>query len=347
MKDGMPAEHAVTEQDRRGGWDAVSFVFCEEGMTMWYRTMAAATAGFGLMLLGGQRVCAQDDTFRLGGNIEAKTTTLTYDGNSEIELMRGVRGGVGGRGGFVGGRGGFVGGRGGFVAGRGGFVAGRGGFVAGRGGFVAGRGGFVGGRAVFVGGRGFVGWGGGWRNVGWGNPWWGGWRGVGWVNPWWGVGWRGGWGGGVWGGVGPDWSDWSNFNGFGCTSAYYDSTFGYPVSMGITGYPPVTYGSPNYAVQGQQQFAPESLPMPYPAAGGTFPYDGGPVNPIPMPKASDVPVIQPVPKIVLGNSSLGSVPAQRLSGQGSSVFTYPAYGDAQATFTRVSAPAAKATKKNK
>jgi hypothetical protein len=341
----MACQRNTPSRTRTEEVDEVRFpsFFVGEGMTMWYRTMAAAAAGFALVLIGGQRVCAQDDTFRLGGNIEAKTTTLAYDGQSDIELVRGVRGGFGGRGGFAGGRGGFAGGRGGFVGGRGGFAVGRGGFVAGRGGFVAGRGGFVGGRGGFIGGRGFggwgggwnnFGWGGGWNNFGWGNPWFGGWRGVGWVNPWWGVGWGGGWGGGIGGGVGPGWWDWSNFNGFGCASPFLDSTFSYPVSVGVPVGPTAAYGPSTYAVQSMQQLAPERLPMPYPGPAGTYPYDGGPVYPVPMPKASDVPAIQPVPKIVLGGNRLVSVPAQRLSGQGSSSFTYPAYGDVQATTTK-------------
>jgi hypothetical protein len=79
-------------------------------MTMWKQFTVAAAAGLVALLCGGQQARADDDTVRLGGNIQSKTSTLSYDGQSTTELMRGVRGGfVGYRGGFVGYRGGYHG----------------------------------------------------------------------------------------------------------------------------------------------------------------------------------------------------------------------------------------------
>jgi len=63
--------------------------------------VTAAAAGVVVTLLGAVPVQADDDTMRLGGNIDSKATTLSYDGQSETTLMsRGVRGFVGGHYGY-------------------------------------------------------------------------------------------------------------------------------------------------------------------------------------------------------------------------------------------------------
>src|SRR5580765_3105857 len=89
----MPAE---TRRRGAGGARSVEgFRFSLlEGMTM-YRIGMTAAAGVVALLLSGQEARAQNDTVRLGGTVDAKTTTLAFDGQSETTLMRGVRGFVG------------------------------------------------------------------------------------------------------------------------------------------------------------------------------------------------------------------------------------------------------------
>jgi hypothetical protein len=90
-----------------------------------------------------------------------------------------------------------------------------------------------------------------------------------------------------------------------------------------------------YVAPAQQQYQPSTLPMPsqyppstvpMPSADGTYPYDGGPVNPIPLPKKVGVGT---------GDGRIVGLPAQqKLTTQvGGTGFAYPAYGDANATTT--------------
>jgi hypothetical protein len=116
-------------------------------MTMRHRwtIVVAATLTAGAIAAAGAG--AQDDTMRLGTSVEAKTTTLAFDGQVDTVLTHGGRGGfghVGYRGAGVGFyRGGFGGGyRGGFAVGyRGGFYGGYGyGYGGGYGGWYGGYG---------------------------------------------------------------------------------------------------------------------------------------------------------------------------------------------------------------
>jgi hypothetical protein len=280
-------------------------------MTMLKQIATAAAAGLGV-LLGGQFASAGDDTVRLGGNIESKTTTLAYDGQSDTLLMRGVHGGIGGRGGFAGGRGGFVGGRGGFVGGRVGFVGGRG-----------------------------VGWGGGWRG-GWGGGW--GWGGYG-V----GIGLGGYWGGyGYYPGYWPYYGGYvypspAYYNSWYAPTVYYAPAYTYPISTNVlVGQAAVSRPSMSVVPgQAQQQFQPEQLTVP--------PVPGGQVNQVPMPLNPGVPSYQPTPNATLGDGRFVGLPAaQKLTSQGGSGFAY-ADGNTQATTsfatTRLGT-AVTATKKN-
>jgi hypothetical protein len=67
--------------------------------------------------------------------------------------------------------------------------------------------------------------------------------------------------------------------------------------------------------------ADETLPPPRPApADGTFPYDGGPKNPVPIPKANSEPASAPTVPLEGRSVSLPARPAK---------VTYPAYGETQ------------------
>lgn len=248
-----------------------------------------AAAGFVALLLGGQKAMAQadGDTVRLGGNIEAKTTTLSYDGLSDTILTRGVRGGFGG------GRGGFGGGR----------VA----FGGARVGFVGGRVGFAGGRVGFGGVRVGIGFGGyGYGGYGYG------------------------YGGYGYGGYGYGWpyyypSYYPSYI-YSSPSYYYPQYYPAPAYYApASGYYPVSATtSTGGAAVYRPALSAEQLPPPVPATtvpmrpadGGTYLYDGGPVNPVPMPTAPQTIKIAPV------ESRFVSIPATKGSG-----FAYPAYGD--------------------
>jgi hypothetical protein len=183
----------------------------------------------------------------------------------------------------------------------------RGGFRAG--GFV--RGGFGGFRAGgFVRG-GFRGWGGwGWR--GWG------WRGWG-YRPW---GWGWGWGYRPWVGVG--------FGGFypyyGVAAGVYAPCAYVPSSVSVT-----TLDLPlvGYSVYPGLETSPAvpATPGTPPSAEPTYPYDGGPTNPVPtprpMPRADQPPAAPsaaPTPSVPLEGRAV-SLP------RSGSKWTFPAYGE--------------------
>ncbi len=266
----------------------------------------AAAAGLVALLSGGQQAKAQSsDTMRLGGNIEAKTTTMSYDGLSETILTRGVRGGVGGgRGGFGGARGGV-----GFAGARGGIgVAGfRGGVGVGyRGGYGIGYG---------RGGYGYGGYGyGGYGYGGWG-------FGLGL-----GLGYGLGYG---WGGYYPPYYYYPSYypSYVYSSPSYYYAPAVAPVSYApASGYYPIsatttTGGAATYrpALSGErlpQPLPAKAVPM-LPADGGTYLYDGGPASPVPMPATPPATKIQPV------DSRFVSITTTK----GPAGFSYAAYGD--------------------
>jgi hypothetical protein len=340
-------------------------------MTMWRGSLVAA-AGV-LALLAGPGAAKADDVIRLGGpSTAAKTTTLGFDGQADTELVRG--GARGGFGGFRGGGGGF---RGGVAVGpRGGFaVAGaRGGFAVGpRGGFaIAGAR-----RGVFVGPRGFVG---GFN------------RGF--------VGFRGGFfGGGYWpyyGGYGyGGYGGYYPYGGYGFNYGAYNYPI-YSYSNPYSYYVPPYYLDPSYyygqpypgnGAPGVMPYAPISNPgfvavngnggryVDYYAAqgapvggvpaaapvNGTFPYDGGPANPIPLPAGTPAPTPAPAPapgaapaKLPAGKAAPGTLlisyppqPATAAPARPSTSFAYPAYGEdtrATAFGTQRTAPTTKGSR---
>jgi hypothetical protein len=72
------------------------------------------------------------------------------------------------------------------------------------------------------------------------------------------------------------------------------------------------------------------VPRPYPpdGQGGTFPYDGGPANPVPLPKNNE-----PM-KLTPGDGRLVYIPSTPVAAfRGSSGFAYPAYGESQPAST--------------
>ncbi|HYT92081.1 MAG TPA: hypothetical protein VEL76_25425 [Gemmataceae bacterium] len=290
---------------------------------MWRGTLAA-TAGV-LVWLAGTGTAKADDVIRLGGpSTDAKTMTLGFDGQADTELVRG--------GGFRGGGGGFHGGGfhgGGFHGG--GFRGGFGGFRGGFGGFRGGFGGFGGFRGGFI-GRGFY------------RPYYA----------------------GYWGGYYP--------YGYGFNYGYYN----YPIYSYYNPYtyyvPPYylnspSYGQPYYGVPGAMPYAPISDPGPVvmngngpryvnyyaaqSAANGTgpatiptnatFPYDGGPSNPIPLPAPTPAPVPAPPPapapgaapaKLPAAKAAPGTLlisyppqPEKATPARPTTQFAYPAYGE--------------------
>jgi hypothetical protein len=179
--------------------------------------------------------------------------------------------------------------RGGRGGGRAGF---RGGF---RGGFRAGhfRGGFRG-----VGWRGW-----GWRGRGWGV----GWRG-------WGVGWRGrGWG------VGLGWPGYRYYPRYWYGAYYPQVYYPYPVAYG---YSPcvVTTAVPATTLRVVPSPGREVIPSQQGQGPGTFPYDGGPKSPVPMPKIEETKHNTPhAPQLI--DDVLVSVPGK------SGKWNFPAYGE--------------------
>jgi hypothetical protein len=263
-------------------------------MTMFKWMGTAAAAGLVILFAGGQRARADDDTVRLGANIEATTTTLGYDGLSDTMLTRGARGFVGYRGGHHG------------------FYGGHRGFYGGHRGFYGGYRGFYGGYRGFYGGyRGFYG---GYRGYGYG-PYYAGYYGPGYYSSY-------GYGGPAY---------YPNC----APGVYYTPGYSYyPISVDVEVGQAPTY-RPGLYVQGQQQQPFERLKVPVqPAEGGTFPYDGGPANPIPLPKDGQAPIYQPLPKTLPADGRLVSLPAaQQKTLQERTGFAYPAYGDRQQTTT--------------
>jgi hypothetical protein len=273
--------------------------------------MIARRLATGLMLGAGLLVGAAsvrgDDTVVLKRVKDAAPTVqLQRDVGDAVTEDTGGRGGFGGaRGGFVGVRGGFVGFRGGAVGFRSGFVATRGGFVGVRGGFVGVRGGsFVAVRTGFVGG-GFV----GVRT--WNprvsiavSPWW-------WSTPapWW------------W--YSPPvyvWPSWwtvptvsvSTFVPIG-GSTTLGSSSSFRLNLDTTDLQPPANG----AVIGNETLPPPRLePRP---GQQTFPYDGKPQLPVPLPLPD--PAGQPKPPADSPDEGkVVSLPTK-------AKLAYPAYGD--------------------
>jgi hypothetical protein len=262
---------------------------------MTWRSLAAGLlAGVGLLAFAAP--AGAGDTVRLKLTPKDDTPTFNLKGSGDADVID-----VAARGGFLGG--GFHGG--GFHGG--GFHGG--GFHGG--GFHGGgfRGGF--GHAGFR-GYGYRGFGYGYRGFGYG------YRGFG-------YGWRG-YGYGYY---------WPFYGGY--YSSYYYPSYYYPYYVDPYYYSPYDYYSvypisgvsvatPSFSLRLGSTSALQSVPypqaLPPDAAPRTYPYDGGPAVPVPMPKDAPDQLNAPRP--------LPDAPADRsvsLPASGGSKFAYPAYGD--------------------
>jgi hypothetical protein len=278
------------------------FISSTEGMTMFFRSLVGLTGV--AALFAGAQVASASDVIPLKGtaSYNAQTITLGNDGNSTTELTRGGRGGGGGHGG------GFHGG--GF---RGGFVGYRGGYGGFRGGYYGGyRGGYYGGY------RGFY------------RPYYGGYY------PYYssyypyygGYGYGGlGYGGYGYGGLG--------YGGYGYGGLGYGGYYGCSVSPGIGVVSQYAYTQPylssvtpygtspvinNYGYNGYNGNLPVMPPVQ--SGNGTYPYNGGPVAPVPIPQEQVNPAkTAPAAPTTL---RLVSTPTQQ---QQQSPYSYPAYGE--------------------
>jgi len=99
---------------------------------------------------------------------------------------------------------------------------------------------------------------------------------------------------------------------------YYSPLCSYPISITTS-----TLNGSLGSYSPVMPLAPENgTPAPPPGGGGdgTFPYDGGPTNPVPMPKADPVPSRDPVRPAPKPEGRIVSLP-------GSTQFAYPAYGE--------------------
>jgi hypothetical protein len=162
------------------------------------------------------------------------------------------------------------------------------------------------------------GWGWGW-NRGWGWGW-------GWNRPWW--GWNRGWG---WGWGSPGFSVIVSRPIYSFPSSVIlagDSSY-CPIDMSSTWMPPAAsldYGPGT--TNGDPSVAPLPAPRPVAPAPGTYPYDGGPRMPVPMPKTDPTPTTAPPASVPLEgrSASLQAKPAK---------LSYLAYGEKPARSTTV------------
>jgi len=260
----------------------------------------AAVAGLVALLLGGQQARAQDDTVRLGGSIESKTTTLAFDGQSETTLMRGVRGFVGGRGGVGYSHVGHYGHVGNY-----GHVGHYGNVGLYRTNYSS-----YGYRPYYssYGYRPYYSTYsyGQYYNSYYGNSYYGNGYGYGYGYP-------------------------AYYPSYSYCAPYYGASYGYyPIAGDVqVGVQPAYRPAVTVIPTQPQPYNPTQIPMP-PADGGTYPYDGGPVNPIPLPKNPGG-VYQPGTPVV-GDGRIVGLPANQKATSGSG-FAYPAYGDNSAPTT--------------
>jgi len=244
------------------------------------------------------------DTFRLDMPGPAKTTTLALDTNDGADLIDAgwYRGGV--RGGFYGG--GYRGGYGGY---RGGFYGGgyRGGYVGYRGGYYGGyRGGYYGGYRPYYGS--FY------------RPYYGGYYG-GYYRP-------------------AYYPQVYYGSGYSYNYPYYYAPCSLPdvvptmpsVTLRVTPAPSSGVIIPNPDGSLPSQVPGGTLPVPTPQQG-TFPYDGGPKSPVPMPRIEEAaPANNPGSAIRPADERFVSFPTPDLSARAVGVapqgkWAYPAYGE--------------------
>jgi hypothetical protein len=260
----------------------------------WFAAGLLAAAGFVVWAVPSR--AGDGDTLRLNMTDNTPTQNLVDDG-SGADTIKTWRGGFGG---FRGGFGGFRGGFGGFRPAFGGFGGFRGGF-----GFRPGFGGF-----------GFRRFGGFYR------PFYGGFFPYGFGYG--GLGYGGfGYGGFGYGGLGDFGVGYGGYPGY--YGGFYGPCSGLSASVYTLSLPPVTlstYGS--YSVPPTGAVTPGTPAPTMPRDDGTFPYDGGPKDPVPMPKEGPAPAGAPT-----------KAPGRSVPLEGRSVslprpaaqWAYPAYGE--------------------
>jgi hypothetical protein len=266
-----------------------------EGRKLMIRNIWKPALALGAVLaVSGVASAGDRDTMLLSGTKDAATMTLGGKGTveqaatSDLEQTRGYHyGGYRGWGGGYGYRGYYGGYRGGYYGGyRGGYYTGY------RGGYYGYRGGYYGGYYP----RTFI-------SLGFGRPYYGGYYGG-----------LGGYGG-YYGGYYPSAYSYPIYSGY-YGSSYYGCSSG--VYLGIAG----GAGTAAPVVNLGDSFAsppPVTQPMAQPAAPeGTFPYDGGPSNPVPLPNADPKPPT--VSDLPISGKKPGIAPA-------TTPYKYKAYGE--------------------
>jgi hypothetical protein len=146
----------------------------------------------------------------------------------------------------------------------------------------------------------------GFRTVAFRGGW--GWRGWGW--PGWGWGWRG------WGWPGWGWGSPVVISSFPTTISSPPVIFYIPVGGAGDVMPYSTMLRGNGYGPGEQPGREELMPPATQEGGSTYPYDGGPDNPVPMPKRT-----APAPQKVAPGGKVVSLPPKREK------LAYPAYGE--------------------
>jgi len=286
-------------------------------MTMLFRSLA------GLMsvaaLCAGAQVASASDVIPLKGtpSYKAQTLTLGNDGNSTTELAR--HGGFGGyRGGYHGGFGGY---RGGYYGGyRGGYYGGyRGGYYGGyRGGYYGGYGGYY--RPYYYsnyyrpyyGGYGYGGY--GYGGYGYGGIGYGGYSPYYYGSSYYSYPYYNSWCGGS-PGVGV-------VSQYAYTQPYLSSVTPYGSAPIINNY---AYNGNGYNGNGYNGNVPVMPPVQ--SGDGTYPYNGGPANPVPMPEQQQQQQqLNPAKTAPAAPTTLRLVSTPVQQPQPSS-FSYPAYGE--------------------
>ncbi|MBI1917126.1 MAG: hypothetical protein HYS12_20665 [Planctomycetes bacterium] len=102
---------------------------------------------------------------------------------------------------------------------------------------------------------------------------------------------------------------------------YYSPSCSYPISLTTTTFGAYSPVMPLAPQNGGPVPGGGPVPAPGGAEDGTFPYDGGPASPVPMPKAEPMPSREPVRPAPKPEGRIVSLPAPTTH------FAYPAYGE--------------------
>jgi hypothetical protein len=252
------------------------------------RFVACGLLSAGLLLVAGQGVSRADDAPAPGN---AAVTTMQFNGGAQTQLVwrRGCCGCYGG-GGYYGGYGGYAG-----YGGYGGYASYYPSYGYGSGCYSGyGYGGYGGGYGSYGG------YGGGYGGYGYGYP----------------STYSYGYGSYPYSGYGYG-SGYGGYGGYGSGYGGYPSTYsygGYPYS----GYGYMSYGAYGRPVSIAQNPSPAPRLTPIDTTPSTYPYNGGPQNPLPMPR-TNAPQTQPQ-KTIPANSLMVSLPTTMSAGV-SPIFT--------------------------